>query len=688
MHRGRTVPRVLSAAALAGAAAAGDLQARVPQLALDALRALAADSATGPATVHGGAPHVAGDGRSAGVAAAPVAACTHLPRVTAAAAVPNDNTRSAGTLRGGTLMLRLEARAAAWQPEGADGCAIRMHAFAEEGRRASIPGPLIRVRAGTQVHVTLRNDLAETIHVRGLEDRDAESLTATPIAPGATHEFRFTATTAGTFYYWGDRRSGASSFAANEDGQLVGALIVDAADADVDDRVFVLTRWKPGGAAGEGSFELNAMNGLSWPHTEHLSLVAGEPVRWRVINATNDGHLMHLHGAYFRVLSLGDATRPDAIRRARRGALIVTEGLAPGETMRLEWTPERAGNWIFHCHIMAHMAPHQRLDRMPGAPTLVSSAEHTGHAEHDMAGLVIGVSVMAPTSAATADEVPRRRLRLFANARNAVFAERPGYAFVLQDGAAPPARDSIRIPGSPIVLTRDEPVEIVVHNRLAQPLAVHWHGLELESVFDGVAGWSGGVGSIAPAIAPGDSFTVRLTPPRAGTFICHVHSEHGEELSSGLYGPLLVVEPGARYDPARDFVFVIADAGPGVVRGDGQPPFINGTLSPPPLDLVTGETYRFRFIHIAANAAQSVTFAGPGEPEWRALARDGAAYAPELATRHPARNAAGPGSTFDFEYVPRMAGEYVLGVDTFGGGTPAGTPTVVRVRVRDREQKP
>ena len=100
----------------------------------------------------------------------------------------------------------------------------------------------------------------------------------------------------------------------------------------------------------------------------------------------------------------------------------------------------------------------------------------------------------------------------------------------------PPRADSIRIPGSPLILTRGEPVRIAVHNRLTIPISVHWHGIELDSYFDGVGGFSGAGKRIAPMIAATDSFVVRFTPPRAGTFMYHVHGERGEELASGLYG--------------------------------------------------------------------------------------------------------------------------------------------------------
>ena len=88
-------------------------------------------------------------------------------------------------------------------------------------------------------------------------------------------------------------------------------------------------------------------------------------------------------------------------------------------------------------------------------------------------------------------------LRLLAQPQPRVFGERPGFGFVLDDAAAAVPRDSMRIPGGPIIVTRDELVEITVRNHLAWPLSVLWHGIELDSYFDGVAGWSGMRGSIA-----------------------------------------------------------------------------------------------------------------------------------------------------------------------------------------------
>ncbi|MDF1504224.1 hypothetical protein PYV61_14820, partial [Roseisolibacter sp. H3M3-2] len=86
---------------------------------------------------------------------------------------PNDNRVAAGAMRGDTLALRLEARLAEWHPDGDDAPGATVQAFAEAGGAAWIPGPLVRVRAGTPVHVTLRNALADTLVVHGLHDRAA-----------------------------------------------------------------------------------------------------------------------------------------------------------------------------------------------------------------------------------------------------------------------------------------------------------------------------------------------------------------------------------------------------------------------------------------------------------------------------------------------------------------------------------
>ncbi|AHG92470.1 multicopper oxidase type 2 (plasmid) [Gemmatirosa kalamazoonensis] len=599
----------------------------------------------------------------------PAADCAGLPRVEAPAAAPNDNRVAAGRLREGVLTVHLVARGVSWRPDGPRGCALGVRAFAEEGKTARIPGPLVRVRAGTEVRATVRNALASPLWVRGLRDRADSTLDSVLVAPGATREFRFRATALGAWYYWAgavDARVPVSDV----NGQLVGALVVDPANGPrLGDRVFVMTRWTPDGQIGTATFQLNALNGLSWPHTERLAYAVGDSVRWHVINASDELHMMHLHGFYYRVIARGDAAHDSALTSTIK-PMAVTIATRRGEWMSIVWSPDRAGNWLFHCHILAHMSAAQRL----GATD--------GHEAHDMAGLLLGITVRPPPGAHTAAATarPARVLQLYADTRPRVFGERPGFGFVLQDGARTPAPDSIRIPGMPLVLTRGEPVQITVHNRLPTPIGVHWHGIELESYYDGVGGFSGAAGRIAPMIAPGDSFIARMTPPRAGTFIYHVHSERGDELVSGLYGPLLVLEPGAPLDARVERLLVIATGGPGA----DAPTFVNGKATPDTLSLVAGTRYRLRVIDISANDAHALALREPGGAlaTWRVIGRDGRDVPAAQAVPQPARENTAAGVTRDFELTPTAPGDYALSIALIVAGRPTAHTTVVPVRVR------
>ncbi|MEO8621961.1 MAG: multicopper oxidase domain-containing protein [bacterium] len=628
--------------------------------------------------------------------------CRHLPAALAPRVSPNDNRNPTGAVRDGVMSLRLVMRDASWYPDGPTGCALQVRAFAEEGQSARIPGPLIRVQTGMDVRVSVRNAFATSVWVRGLQARDVTILDSTEIAPGETHEFRFRAGIPGAWYYWAGSAT-ARVPVSNENGQLVGALVVDpvpdtsghpAVHHAVDDRVFVMTRWTPAGTTGNRGFQLNAVNGRSWPHTERLTYTMGDSVRWQVINASDELHMMHLHGFYFVVQERGDAVHDSALARAQKNT-VVTTATRRGEWMQMAWAPDRPGNWLFHCHIVSHMSADQRLDRMPGAAgdpshehAASANSKETNHATESMAGLLLGITVLparTSTGAARSRRVsaPDRVVHLFADTRPNMFGDRPGFGFVVQRGTSAPARDSVLVPSAPLVLTRGQPVAITVHNRLASSLAVHWHGIELESYADGVGGWSGAGRRVAPMMAPDDSFVARFTPPRAGTFMYHVHNEHGEELSSGLYAPLLVMEPGETFDATTDLVFIIATAGPGIGRGEDAPAFINGTLTPDTLSLVAGTTYRIRLIDIAANEAHTVAIRGPaGAASWRALARDGRSLPTAQAVAQPAQEVTAAGVTRDFEFTPSTKGDYSLVVASIVSAKPTGKQTTVVMRVR------
>ncbi|MFN2398630.1 MAG: multicopper oxidase domain-containing protein [Gemmatimonadaceae bacterium] len=566
---------------------------------------------------------------------------------------PNDNRTPAGTLRNGVLTLRLVVQMARWYPEDElEGSpAVIAPVFAEEGRAPQIPGPLVRVPVGTTIFATVRNALGDSaITVRGLQSRPADPDDSVTIAPGATHTFRFAVGAPGTYLY--SARAGALDIVVREREQLAGAMVVDSAGARTDDRIFVINIW---GEPIDSVKYRNALaiNGRAWPHTERLAATVGDSLRWRVINASMRPHPMHLHGFYFRVDAKGDARR-DTVYTPEQRRLAVTETLFPSRTMSLALSPSRPGNWVFHCHIAFHVVGGARLDANPE-----HDDGHAGDPRLHMAGLVLGFTVADKPDAPPEVRSAPRRLRLFVNEGPQRSRAPRALGFVLQNGESAPARDSVVVPGSLLVLTRGQPTDITVFNRLKEMAAIHWHGIELESYSDGVPGLSGMGMRVAPPIAPGDSFTARLTLPRAGTFIYHTHLNDIEQITSGLYGAIIVREPDRPYDPATDHPFVIG------WDGEGVPPrvVVNGDTMPAPLLLALGVPNRLRLVNISP--AGRFIFSVRRDTtvlQWRALAKDGADLSVAQSTKRRAAQLVDVGETYDFEFTPSERGEYRFSV--------------------------
>jgi FtsP/CotA-like multicopper oxidase with cupredoxin domain len=565
----------------------------------------------------------------------------------------NDQRVPAGELRDGVLTIDLLAAAGSWSPEEGDGPEHTVYAFGEGNGELRIPGPLLRVPVGTEVHARIRNAIVgATLVVHGLHDRPGAP-DALHVPPGGRRSVRFRVTDPGTYFYWATTRNARTvRDRFGMESQLHGALIVDPEGAVARDAVLVIGI-EDDSAAVPADRRLRAavVNGRSWPHAPTATVTAGDTVRMRWINASDRSHPMHLHGFYFRVDGRGTSAQ-DTLYAPAQQRLVVTELLLPGQTMALTWVPERPGNWLMHCHMAAHISPELRL----GTRRTADGAHAHNHALDAMAGIVTGWQVR-PNPRARPAASPRahaRRLRLVAQSAPGRYGPDPGLGFVLQTEEAVAGRDSIAVPGPPIVLVRDEPVQITVVNRLAEPTSIHWHGIELESYFDGVSGWSGEPGRVAPHIEPGDSFVVHFTPPRAGTFIYHTHFEEARQLASGMYGPLIVLEPGAAYDPQVDQVWVLSQNGP----AQGVRVMLNGSSSPR-IELQATRPYRVRVININPNVPLILSLLADSVPvTWRAIAKDGADL-PE-ARMQPAVLRIGVGETYDFDLTPDLPRAWTL----------------------------
>jgi FtsP/CotA-like multicopper oxidase with cupredoxin domain len=582
-----------------------------------------------------------------------------LPRV-----ITHDNIKSAGTLKDSVLTVHLELKEGVWRPDAEDAPGIPVLAVAEEGGAPSMPGPMIRVPEGTRIHASFKNTQIFPVFVFGLDQRPGDAKKPAQVNPGETKQFDFLAGAPGTYFY---RVSCFAPIAIDgqypTDTTMAGAFIIDAPGAPTDDKVLVLGLWYNWLVPFDfenGFHEIPTINGKSWPHTTRLQYTLGDTAHWRVINPTVAIHPMHLHGAHFRVDSDGDGEKDNVFPTAQQ-RMAVTELMQPGRTMAITWRPTHAGNWIFHCHLAVHFD--EKLAQEAGEVVGVAQSEHSAYMQHPsgMAGLIVGIEVKPRAGVLETSTKPAQHSLTLTLSKNAPNPEtkRQCISMELRDGAQVTKTALGAELGPTIVIYRDQPTEITVANNLGAPTTIHWHGIELESYYDGVPGYGGDSRQVTPPIAPGTSFTAHMTPPRAGTYIYHSHWHDMDQLTTGLYGALIVLEPGQKYDPEHDRLFVVSTAGPEIIADNL---LVNGLSKPTGIQLRVGEKYRFRFINITPSD-DSVVFSllQDGKTiQWQPLAKDGADLPEFYRKPVEAKQMFGAGETYDFTFEPTQPGKLTL----------------------------
>ncbi len=581
----------------------------------------------------------------------------------------NNNRRPAGTLRDGKLELKLDVVNASWFPEAETGPSVMMQAFVEEGRAPEIPGPMIRVPEGTEIHIAIHNSLpGSELVVHGLHTRPATSDDVVRIPAGATREVTFQSGAPGTYFYWATSTNQPLITRNGKDSQLSGAIIVDPRSAPATDRTFVIGVYREEldnrGRLSTHPREIVVANGKSWPYTEKFTFMQGDRVSWRVINASAAAHPMHLHGFYFNAERSG-GEGADTVLSASAITQANTRTLTPGTTMAIRFILDRPGNWLFHCHLAVHVEGSSTLANLLSVrPVSVMDDEMSlmDHATHGMAGLIIGLQVLPRGPQPVVSSRDPQRLRLLVQNSPDGYNNKPAFGFVLQNGAEP-RKDSVMLPGPTLFLERGRPARITVVNRLRTQTSIHWHGMEIDSYPDGVAGWSGAPGRIAPAIQPSDSFIAEFTPPRAGTFIYHSHVHEVLQTNSGMYGPLIVTDSAHPFDPRIDKIILVGGGGPGSIESRSMG-MVNGTLTPQ-LDLNAGTTYRLRIIQVHPQAIVVFRLGTDSTiARWTPVAKDGADLPPEQSTPRAALTIMGAGETADYLFTPERPGLMRMTVQT------------------------
>ena len=80
-----------------------------------------------------------------------------------------------------------------------------------------------------------------------------------------------------------------------------------------------------------------------------IEIARGRTCVIELVNQTGWEHPMHLHGFAFRVLTRNGAPNT-------RGEWLDTVLVGPQETVEIAFVADNPGDWLFHCHILEHMA--------------------------------------------------------------------------------------------------------------------------------------------------------------------------------------------------------------------------------------------------------------------------------------------------------------------------------------------
>ncbi len=123
-------------------------------------------------------------------------------------------------------------------------------------------------------------------------------------------------------------------------------------------------------------FNYFTMNGRPGPDIVPMYAKLGEKVRIRLANLSMMAHPIHLHGHTFKITELGAGFLPE-----HQHMKANTVNISSAESRCVDWTAERVGKWVFHCHFAHHNMNDMHRTPLPGG------GGHAGHTMMDMEGM-------------------------------------------------------------------------------------------------------------------------------------------------------------------------------------------------------------------------------------------------------------------------------------------------------------
>ena len=146
-----------------------------------------------------------------------------------------------------------------------------------------------------------------------------------------------------------------------------------------------------------------------------------------------------------------------------------------------------------------------------------------------------------------------------------------------------------QVPGPQIRVREGDKVRFILHNKLPESTAVHFHGLELPNAMDGVPFIT------QPPVKTGESFTYEFIVPEgnSGSHMYHSHHNAAKQVGLGLLGAFVVAprRPRAMERADVDYVMILNDGMHGYT--------LNGKSFPAtePIKAKLGQKVRIRFMN-------------------------------------------------------------------------------------------
>ncbi len=115
--------------------------------------------------------------------------------------------------------------------------------------------------------------------------------------------------------------------------------------------------------------------------------------------------------------------------------------------------------------------------------------------------------------------------------------------------------EAMTMPAPKLVVQTGDTVDVVMYNASNESHTIHLHGLDVDQVNDGVP-------QTSFYVITGETATYSFVAKYPGTFLYHCHVTTTQHLTMGMYGMLVVKEPGnvlyaggPAYQQERDFLF-------------------------------------------------------------------------------------------------------------------------------------